>query len=76
LPDVISTLPLPAAADHVHPAGAVTAKLPVPPDADADAEVGESERVQDAPAWVIWNVWPPTEIAPLREELLLLVAME
>jgi hypothetical protein len=43
LPDVISTLPLPAAADHVHPAGVVTVKLPVPPAAEADAEAGESE---------------------------------
>jgi hypothetical protein len=63
---------------QLHPLGAVTLTLPVPPLAGKDALVGEIEYVQlgapSVPACVTVRVWPAMVRVPVRELVLLFAA--
>lgn len=48
------------------PADVVTVRVPDPPAATTNWPVGEMEKAHDDPAWLTMNVWPPTEIVPVR----------
>lgn len=54
---------------HEHPAGAVTVAEPVPPPATTVWLSGATEYVHGTPAWVTVKVCPPTEIVPVRCEM-------
>jgi len=78
-----SQSPLFDAAVHVHDGVlAVTATAPLPPDDSTDCDAGEIEYVHDggggggAPACVTVNVWPETEIVPLRAAPVLAAALK
>ena len=58
------------AADHGHPAGAVTLVEAVPPLAAIEALVEETEKEHPAPACVTVNVCPAMFIVPVRGDVL------
>jgi hypothetical protein len=59
VPEVIVAQLAPKEADHVHPAGVVSATDPVPASFVKDADVGDSPIVQAARASTTVSVAPP-----------------
>jgi hypothetical protein len=64
-PDVIEIHNALLAAVHAHPAGIVTATVPLPPLPPTLWETGASVLLH-VPAWVTVTVWPPSNTAPVR----------
>lgn len=77
LPCVVGGMVIHAAlddTDHVHPAVVVTVTVATPPPVPIDAVVGDTEYVQDAPAWFTVTLCPATVSVALRDEVELLAA--
>jgi hypothetical protein len=51
---------------QLHPAVAMTLKLPLPPLAEMVALPEESEKLQEAPSWVMVKLWLPMSMVPVR----------
>jgi hypothetical protein len=50
---------------QLHPAVAITLKLPLPPLAETVALPDDSEKLHEAPAWVIVKLWLPAAMLPV-----------
>src|SRR4029453_12146853 len=68
-PDVIVIQPPEDVAVQLHPASAVTLKLPVAVLAETEVLAGEIEYEQDCPVWFPLKERPPMVMAPLRDEV-------
>ena len=61
-------------ADAVHPVSVVSATLPVAPQAETEAELGESAYAHAAAACVMVSVRPAIVITPVRDVATVLAA--